>query len=146
LLETARAIEHGAPPLRTLRPDLPGPLLAAVDRALDLDPARRPAAGVLAQTLRDAASRRRARRPRGTGFAVPTQLAKAPPALLAAVFAGWVTWAIPFYPGGWPIALAAVAAVTTYVRPRLGLVFALAVPVFPFGNLALGAALLYVLF
>jgi hypothetical protein len=33
----------------------------------------------------------------------------------------------------------------TYVRPRLGLAFALAVPVLPFGNLALGAALLYAL-
>ena len=146
LLETARAIEQGPPPLRTLRPDLPRPLLVAVDRALDLDPTRRPPAGVLAQNLREAAARRRARRPRGTALAVPAQLAKVVPALLAAVFAGWVAWAVPFYPGGWPIALAVLAALITYVRPRLGLVFALAVPVFPFGNLALGAALLYVVF
>src|SRR5437868_6236474 len=50
LLETARAIEAGAQPLASMRPDLPRPLLAAVDRALDLDPARRPDAAVLAQT------------------------------------------------------------------------------------------------
>ena len=33
-----------------------------------------------------------------------------------------------------------------YLRPRLGLAFALAVPVLPFGNVALGAALVYALF
>ena len=32
LLETARAIESGAPRLESMRPDLPKPLLAAVDR------------------------------------------------------------------------------------------------------------------
>src|SRR5256886_17457573 len=52
LLETARAIELGAPRLESMRPDLPKPLLAAVDRALDLDPARRPNAATLADTLR----------------------------------------------------------------------------------------------
>jgi hypothetical protein len=143
LLDTARAIEQGAAPLRTLRPDLPRPLLLAVDRALDLDPSRRPPAGVLAQTLRAAKARRLPRRPRGTELDVPARLVRLVPALVAAAFAGWVAWAIPFYPGGWPIALAAVAAATTYFRPRLGLAFALAVPVLPFGNLALGAALLY---
>jgi eukaryotic-like serine/threonine-protein kinase len=48
LLETARAIEDGAPPLESARPDLPKPLLTAVNRALDLDPARRPGAAALA--------------------------------------------------------------------------------------------------
>jgi hypothetical protein len=143
LLETARAIGQGAPPLRTVRPDLPRPLLAAVDRALDLDPASRSGADVFAQALRDAAGYRRARRPRGSGLAVPGRLANLVPAIAAAVFAGWVAATIPFYPGGWPVGLALVAAATTYVRPRLGLAFALAVPILPFGNLALGAALLY---
>jgi hypothetical protein len=146
LLDTARAIEQGAPPLGTLRPDLPRPLLAAVDRALDLDPTRRPSAGVLAQALRDAANRRRTRRSDRGGLAVPDRLINVVPALAAALFAGWTAWALPFYPGGWPIGLAVVAAVATYVRPRLGLAFALAVPVLPFGNLALGAALLYAVF
>jgi serine/threonine-protein kinase len=143
LLETARAIGEGAPPLASLRPDLPRPLLAAVDRALDLDPARRPPAGVLAQTLREAGRRRRARGPRGTTLAIPAPIGKLGPALLAAAFAGWTAWSIPFYPGGWPIGLAVLSAALSYVRPRLGLVVALAVPVLPFGNLALAAALLY---
>jgi hypothetical protein len=145
LLETARAIEEGAPPLRTLRPDLPRTLLVAVDGALDLDPARRPPADVLAQALREAARRRRTRPPRG-GVVVSKRLVNLLPAAAAAVFAGWVAWAIPFYPGGWPIGLALVAGVAAYLRPRLGLAFALAVPVLPFGNLALGAALLYAFF
>src|SRR5436190_14269036 len=39
LLETARAIEDGPAPLESMRPDLPKPLLAAIGRSLDLDPA-----------------------------------------------------------------------------------------------------------
>ncbi|HUK45587.1 MAG TPA: serine/threonine-protein kinase, partial [Gaiellaceae bacterium] len=41
---TTRRIRAGAPPLESVRPDLPGSLLALVSRALDPDPARRPAA------------------------------------------------------------------------------------------------------
>src|SRR5438874_7745924 len=59
LLETARAIEAGAQPLASMRPDLPKSVLAAVDGALDLDSARRPTAGVLAQTLRRTGRKRR---------------------------------------------------------------------------------------
>jgi serine/threonine-protein kinase len=141
LLETARAIEAGAAPLDSLRPDLPGGLLAAVDRALDLDPSRRPDAAVLAETLR--AVRRKRRRTRGRELAPPVALVRATPALLAALFAGWTAWAIPFYPSGWFAGLAALAGALMFVRPRIGLAFALAVPIFPLGNFALGAALLY---
>src|ERR671925_2314951 len=81
LLETARAIEAGAPPLETMRPDLPRPLLTAVSRALDLDPARRPGAAVLAATLRLAGRKRRGRRGRGQTLAVPAVV----PQLLPAV-------------------------------------------------------------
>src|SRR3989440_11753207 len=63
LLETARAIESGAPRLESMRPDLPRPPLAAVDRALDLDPARRPDAAALAGA--PPFSRRKRRRPGG---------------------------------------------------------------------------------
>jgi hypothetical protein len=66
-----------------------------------------------------------------------------PPAL-AAVVAGGTTWAIPFFPAGWPFGLAALAAAGSVVDARLGLAFALAVPVLPLGNFALGAAVLYV--
>src|SRR5205085_1873884 len=57
-LETARAIEAGAPPLAEARPDLPKTLLAAVDAALAPDPARRPAADRLAHALRGALEER----------------------------------------------------------------------------------------
>src|SRR2546423_7851767 len=143
LLETARAIEAGAPRLETMRPDLPRPLLAAVDRALDLDRARRPAAAALAGALRISGAKRRRRRGGRRTFAVPAAVPRLAPALAAAVVAGWCAWAIPFYPRGWPLGLAAVAAGATVFRPQLGLAFALAVPVLPLGNLALGAALLY---
>jgi eukaryotic-like serine/threonine-protein kinase len=57
-LETARAIERGAPPLAEARPDLPRSLTAAVDEALALDPARRPSAARLAHALREALEER----------------------------------------------------------------------------------------
>jgi hypothetical protein len=145
LLETARAIEDGAPGLETVRPELPKPLLAAVNRALDLDPAGRPSAAALAQTLRLAARKRRVRKSGGQTLAVPAVLPRLVPALLATAVAGWSAWALPFFPAGWPFGLAAVAAAASFVNARLGLAFALAVPVFPLGNLALGAAALYVL-
>jgi hypothetical protein len=141
LLETARAIEAGARPLASARPDLPRSLLAAVDRALDVDPSRRPAAAVLAQTLR--AVPRKRRRTRGRELAPPIALVRAAPALLAALFAGWTAWAIPFYPSGWFVGLTVLAGAITLVRPRAGLAFALAVPILPLGNFALGAAVLY---
>jgi hypothetical protein len=145
LLETARAIESGAPPLATVRPDLPRALLAAVDRALDLDPARRPSAAALAQALQVGGKRRRRHRRCDRVVVPPIVLARVAPALLASVFSAWTAFAFPFYPSGWPIALALLSAAVTFLRPRIGLLLALAVPVFPLGNLALGVALLYVL-
>src|SRR5256714_9901445 len=44
LLDTARRIESGAVSLARARPDLPRPLIALVDRALSVEPARRPSA------------------------------------------------------------------------------------------------------
>jgi hypothetical protein len=142
LLETARAIEGGAPSLTSVRTDLPRNVTSAVDRALDLDPARRPSAAVLAQTLREVGRRRR-RSPRGRSLAPPVALVCAAPALLAGLFAGWTAWEIPFYPSGWPFALALLAAAAAAARPRIGLAFALAVPILPLGNLALGVAIVY---
>jgi hypothetical protein len=144
LLETARAIEKGAPALETMRPDLPKTLLAAVNRALDVEPARRPDAAALAGALRLAGRKRRARRGGGArALTVPAALPAVVPPVLAAVFVLWTAWAIPFYPAGWQFGLAALAAGAAYLRPRLGLAFALAVPVLPLGNFALGAAVLY---
>jgi eukaryotic-like serine/threonine-protein kinase len=143
LLETARAIERGAEPLETMRPDLPKALTAAVDRALDLDPARRPSAARLAEALR-ASGRKRRMKPRRRDFPPRAAALRAAPALLAAAVAGWTAWELPFFPGGWAAALAASAAGTTFFAPRAGLAVALAVPVFPLGNVALGLAVVYV--
>jgi hypothetical protein len=143
LLETARAIEEGPEPLESMRPDLPRPLLTAVGRALDLDPARRPDAVALAGALRLAGRKRRSRKGRGQTVALPAVLPRLVPAVLAAVFTLWTAWAIPFYPTGWPFGLAALAAGAAVLHPRLGLAFALAVPILPLGNFALGAAMLY---
>ena len=145
LLETARAIEAGAPRLQTVRPDLPKPLLAAVDRALDLNPARRPSAATLAGTLRLTGRKRRAQKGGGKTLAVPAVVPRAVPVVLAATVAGWSAWALPFFPTGWPFGLAALAAAASVVNTRLGLAFALGVPILPLGNLALGAAALYAL-
>src|SRR3954467_122161 len=91
MLDTARAIESGAPPLATLRPDLPKALLQLVDRSLSLAPARRPSAHELAAHLRGAAAPRRKKRTRSSGFAiaVPAQAGRAAAAALAGGFAGW---------------------------------------------------------
>jgi hypothetical protein len=143
LLETARAIEDGAPPLESARPDLPKPLLAAVNRALDLDPGRRPGAGALAGMLRLAGRKQRRTHGRGPTVAVPAVSPRVVPPVLAALVAGWAAWVIPFYPSGWAIGLALLAAGATAARSRVGLALTLAVPVLPLGNLALGAAVLY---
>jgi len=145
LLETARAIEMGPPPLETLRPDLPKPLLTAIGRALDVDPSRRPDAASLAGSLRLAGRKRHGRKGGGQTLAVPAIVPRLAPVALAALFALWTSLAIPFYPTGWPFGLAALAGGATLFRPRLGLALALLVPVLPLGNFALGAAALYVI-
>ncbi|MDX6467112.1 MAG: eukaryotic-like serine/threonine-protein kinase [Gaiellaceae bacterium] len=147
MLETARAIEAGAPPLATLRPDLPKPLLQLVDRSLSLVPARRPSAHELAAHLRGAAAPRRKKRSRmgGVSLAVPAQAGRAGATVLAAGFAGSAAAALPFFPHGFAVGLAALAGAVTAVRERLGLAVALAVPILPLGNASLGLALAYVL-
>ena len=143
MLETARAIETGAPSLAALRPDLPKALLQLVDRALSLAPGRRPSAQELADQLRGAATPRRTKRSRSGGFAVPAEVGRAGAAVLAAVFAGWTASALPFFPHGWPLGIAVAAAAVTALRERLGLAVALAVPVLPLGNVSVGLALVY---
>jgi len=144
LLESAKAIEAGAAPLARLRPDLPRPLLDAVDRALARDPAGRPSAAGLAAALRRIGARRerkpRRERPRSP---LPLLAPRALPAALATVTAAWCATILPFYPGGAPFVLAALAGLATLLHPRAGLALTLTVPVFPIGNHSLGFALLY---
>ena len=144
LLETARRIENGAAPLAQVRPDLPKPLCALVDRMLALDPAARPPAALLAHELRDALAeriRRRTRGPRVSLAAAPALRFAAPAA--AGLFAGWTAGELPFYPGLAGPLFGVLAFALTLVRPRLGLAFALAVPVFPLGNISSGLAVAY---
>jgi hypothetical protein len=145
LLATSKKIEAGAPPLEKARPDLPRPLVAAVERALDPDPMCRPPAGELAKRLRLVRKPAPAPAPRAIRPAGPAvnPVARIAPALVAALFAGWTASTLPFYPIAWPIGLALLAAVLTAFSPRGGLAFALFAPVFPLGNLSLGLALLY---
>jgi hypothetical protein len=144
VVESARAIEAGAPPLAAARPDLPERLLSAVDRALSPDAARRPDAAKLARALRTSLTGRR--RPPDGGSRRRTASASAGrvlPAGLAAFVAAGVSAGMPFFPAGFAPAIAAVAAAAAFVRPLVGLAVALAVPVLPLGNVSLGLALLY---
>jgi hypothetical protein len=143
LLETAKRIEAGATPLAEVRPDLPKPLAALIDRMLAVDPAARPHAARLVGDLRDAfAERLRRRKTRTTLPPVKLPVRLAAPAA-AGIFAGWTAAAVPFFPPLMAPLLALIAFGLTFLRPRLGLAFALAVPVFPLGNISSGLALVY---
>jgi hypothetical protein len=146
MIETARAIEAGAPTLAELRPDLPKALIELVDRALSLSPARRPTAAELAARLRGASQRRRRTKQRGTAVAAAGHAPRLAAAVLAAAFAAGTTVELPFFPHSWTLPLALLAGAAAGLRPRLGLAAALAVPVFPLGNVSLGLALLYAAF
>jgi hypothetical protein len=153
LQEVARAIEQGAPPLGAERRDLPRRLLAAVDAALDPDPARRPRASALAADLRSVSRGARGRATARPGSDVSSGasargrvLARrlAPVGLAVAATAVGATL-LPFWPPLLVALLVGLAAAAAWLDPRLGLVVALAAPVFPLGNLAQSAALLYAL-
>src|SRR4051794_191208 len=136
--ETAEAIAQGPPPLQTERPDLPDRLLAAVDRALVLDPKKRPSAAKLARMLGRTRSD-----DRGAARQIPVIPRQLLPALAAGIYAAGAAALLPFYPARGALPLGVAAAALTLGAPRLGLAFALGVPIFPLGNVALGLALLY---
>ena len=151
LQEVARAIETGAPPLAAERRDLPRRLVAAVDAALDPDPARRPRASALAADLRSVLKTGGERSPRQRSSTVALEPAarglalvqRIVPVALAATTAIVAATLLPFWPPVLAVLLVALAAAAAWKDPRLGLVVALATPVFPLGNLAQGAAVLY---
>ena len=141
-LETARRVEQGAQPLAELRPDLPRKLCRAVDRMLANDPGKRPTARQALHLLRSVEEDRSERR---RAVSSPARLQEqGPHAVLAAAFAGGSAFLLPFFPGGWPFLLGALAGLLALVNPRVGLAAALAVPILPLGNVSLGLALAYV--
>jgi len=151
LQEVALAIDAGAPPLASERRDLPRRLLRAVDAALARDAARRPRASALAAELRNAlrSTPRREERPsvhtrRAEDARPGARLAQLViPAALAMVATGVGATLLPFWPPALVAGLVVGAGLGTLVHPRVGLAVALAAPIFPLGNLAEGAALLY---
>ena len=138
LMETGRAIEEGAQSLRSKRPDLPDALLDAVDSMLAHDPRKRPSAARMAVELREVRPQRRAASPSNRLL-----LARFAWAATAGLIAGGAAALLPFWPAACAPLLAAVAVVVAFLRPRLGLAFALATCVFPLGNLSLGLALAF---
>src|SRR5919201_403986 len=144
LLETARRIETGAAPLEQVRPDLPRPLAALVDRMLAVEPAARPRAAKLAHELREAfAERVRRRKPRRPDLPVRMPVLRLAAPAAAGVFAGWTAATVPFFPDAFAPFLGLLAFAITLLRPRLDLAFALTVPLFPLGNISSGLALVY---
>src|SRR5690348_15590799 len=139
LLDTARAIESGAPSLEELRPDLPKALITLVDTALSLDPAKRPAAASLAAGLRGVQPRRKRKR-QSVSLPLPAQAPRAAAGVLAGAYGAFALTELPFFPSAWTVPLAAVAALAAALRPRLGLAVALALPLLPLGNVSLGLA------
>jgi len=158
LPQVASTIASGAPPLSARRGDLPRRVIAAVDSALAVDPGKRPTASALAAELRQAfvvprdaartrrgATARRERTPvRAKPAAPPVPLERRlVPAGLAAVATLVGATLLPFWPAPVAAVLAVAAGVATLRMPRLGLAIALAAPVFPLGNVAQAAAVVY---
>ncbi|CAN5332752.1 hypothetical protein BH20ACT13_BH20ACT13_03940 [soil metagenome] len=151
LQEVARAIEAGAPPLLAERRDLPRRLVSAVDGALAPNPERRPRASALASDLRnaireDAPRQARSHPQRNVVVATtgPRELARRfAPVGLAAASAALGATLLPFWPPALVAAITLVAALAAWRLPRVGLAVALAAPLFPLGNVAESAAILY---
>ncbi len=148
MVETSRRIQHGAEPLANLRPDLPEHVLDTVSSALLVNPQRRPTAARLTEELRSLPRRRRSRQGGPKTSAPPRSLSslaseRLVPGALSGLASGWVAAAVPFYPAGWPVAIAGAGAALGFAAPRAGLLFALTVAFFPLANISLGLALVY---
>jgi len=149
MLETARRIETGAPSLEAMRPDLPRPLLAAIESALAQDPKDRPGAGDLARVLRRALAhgterRREAKQPLVGALRRPDP-ARLAHALANAVLVAWGASLFPFYPAHAQIPLAFLAGFVSLARPLGGSAFAFSLLFLPLGNYSLGLALAFAL-
>jgi hypothetical protein len=113
---------------------------------------RRPSAAALAEELRSLRRRPAQRRPRLEAPSLPSlpSLAADPaaavrlvPPALAGLGALVGASLLPFYPAHWPLAIGAGAVALGFAAPRAAVAVALAAPILPLGNLALGLALLW---
>ena len=151
LQEVAQAIQRGAPPIAGERRGLPHRLSSAVDRALSRDPDGRPHASELASDLRSSLRSASGRATRDEKKAeleadvapVRRHARRLVPIGLAVLGAAAGATILPFWPPLLVFAIVAAAGVAAWFDPRAGLVVALAAPVFPFGNAAESAAVLY---
>jgi hypothetical protein len=150
--DVARSIQAGAPPLATERKGLPRRLVAAVDAALAIDPAARPNASDLAAELRNAlrspqsrpARKERVTKDEKTTLAPAQRHARrAVPVALGVVTALLGATFLPFWPPELVAAIVVATAIACWLDPRAGLALVLAVPVFPIGNVAESAAIVY---
>jgi hypothetical protein len=149
--EVARSIQAGAPPLASERRGLPRRLVAAVDTALSLDPKARPRASDFAAELRHAVrapeqrpSRRRQQRAVEEPVAPARRHARrVVPIALGMLAAALGATFLPFWPTELVALLVVLAGLASWLDPRLGMALALAVPIFPIGNVAASAAILY---
>jgi hypothetical protein len=147
LADTSSRIQHGAPPLETLRPDLPKHVIETVTSALAPSPQRRPSAARLAQELRSLPKRRskgktsKPTRPPRTKLELAAD--RVLPGALAGLASGWISASLPFFPAHWPAGLAFAGAALGFAAPRAGLAFALGVAFFPLANISLGLATVY---
>jgi hypothetical protein len=149
--EVAQSIQRGAPPLASEHRGLPRRLTNAVDAALSLDPAARPSASALAAELRNALGAAPARKTREqrsreserTLAPAHRHARRALPVALGVLTAALGATLLPFWPPGLVAAIALAAGLACWLDPRVGLVVALAAPVFPLGNLSTSAAVLY---
>ena len=154
--EVARQIQAGAPPLASERHGLPRRLVTAVDTALSLDPTRRPSASDFAAELRNAVRKPQQRAPREKPAATTVPDEQVAPARRHArrvvpIALGMLTAALgatflPFWPVELVALLVVLAGLASWLDPRLGMAVALATPIFPLGNVAAAAAVLYGVF
>jgi hypothetical protein len=152
--EVAKAIQAGAPPLASQRRGLPRRLVIAVDAALAIDPNRRPTASDLAAELRNAARKPEGRAPRAKRR-VEVEESVAParlharrvlPVVLGVVTAALGATFLPFWPPELVALLVIATGLACWLDPRLGLALALAIPIFPLGNVAVSVASVYAIF
>jgi eukaryotic-like serine/threonine-protein kinase len=152
--EVAQAIQAGAPPLATERRELPRRLVTAVDTALSIDPGRRPSASDFAAELRNASRAPERRPPRKTRQEEPAETVaparrharRVLPVALGALTAALGATFLPFWPPELVALLVVATGLASWLDPRVGLALALAVPLFPLGNVAVAAAGLYGIF